>query len=511
MLSYTSNANTNTTYAYDIYGRLASTTKIIDGKSFHTVYTYNKNNQIINTQYPNDLNIVNKYDSATLLKDISIPNPDVWDFDYVSLENNYIKLINEMEDLLQQAIKYDDKAIKYTAEANKYRNLGNKYKEYSDEYKNEATKLLNLAKALQKKADDAKLLANQFRQKAKKYLKLYGDKIVRYIKTSNNMTYFKNTDCTKKNWKGRCKRRNNIHATLPSWMTTINGVQQTTINLANTYNRLANDQENIANELEIKITEHKEAASKLNGTGPDTYKTMKIPIIIMNGGITVIFYIERSVLNLQESAKSHKKTSDEYYAKAETYFQLARDMINTQNSIVTKLEGFKNSYEEQSENYDEELQYRINDTTKATIYSINNRDAFNRVSTQWFGNGLITTTSFDPPTNRVKRIETTGIRDINYIYDDMNNVTSRTDNYTGQDEVFTYDEYDRLKTWTNNTNELIYNYDIYGNQKNNYYNESMHYNNSNQITSKVTKNNQHYNYTYDDNGNILSDGKKSYT
>jgi RHS repeat-associated protein len=509
MLNYTSNANTNTTYAYDIHGRLYSTTKVIDTKSFYTVYTYNKNNQIINTQYPNNLNIINKYDSATLLKNISIPNPDVWDFDYVSLENNYIKLINEIEGLLQQIIEYEDKAKKYTDEAKKYRNLGNKYREYSDKYKNEATKLLNLAKAFQKQADAANLLADQFRQKARNYLKLYGDKIVRYINTSNNIAYFKNDDCTKKDWKGRCKRRNNI--ALPSWMTTINGVQQKTINLADTYNRLANEQENIANQLEIKIAEHKVAASKLNGNAADAYKAIKIPIIIMLDGITVVFYIERTVLSLQASAQSYKVASEVYYAKAKKYFQLAKDMIITQDSIVTELEGLKNSYEEQSENYDEELKYRKNDTTKASIYSINNRDAFNRVSTQWFGNGLITTTSFDPTTNRVKRIETKGIRDINYVYDDMNNVKSRTDNYTGQNEVFTYDEYDRLKTWTNNTSELIYNYDIYGNQKNNYYNESMHYNNSNQITSKVNKNNQHYSYTYDDNGNILSDGIKSYT
>ena len=39
----------------------------------------------------------------------------------------------------------------------------------------------------------------------------------------------------------------------------------------------------------------------------------------------------------------------------------------------------------------------------------------------------------------------------------------------------------------------------------------MSYNNQNQIISKTNKQGKTQNYTYDKNGNILSDGKKSYT
>ena len=39
----------------------------------------------------------------------------------------------------------------------------------------------------------------------------------------------------------------------------------------------------------------------------------------------------------------------------------------------------------------------------------------------------------------------------------------------------------------------------------------MSYNNRNQIISNTKNNNKKYNYTYDANGNILSDDQKSYT
>ena len=89
----------------------------------------------------------------------------------------------------------------------------------------------------------------------------------------------------------------------------------------------------------------------------------------------------------------------------------------------------------------------------------------------------------------------------------MDNVLSRIDTL----KSFTYDEFDRLKTWNNNGNILTYNYDIFGNQLNNSYNKQMSYNNRNQIISNTKNNDKKYNYTYDANGNILSDDKKSYT
>lgn len=93
----------------------------------------------------------------------------------------------------------------------------------------------------------------------------------------------------------------------------------------------------------------------------------------------------------------------------------------------------------------------------------------------------------------------------------MNNILSRTDSINNQYEDFTYDEYDRLSSWENDGEREEYTYDIYGNLQNNYFNTQMEYNDKNQIVSKSTKDNISYEYTYDKNGNILSDGVKSYT
>lgn len=55
--------------------------------------------------------------------------------------------------------------------------------------------------------------------------------------------------------------------------------------------------------------------------------------------------------------------------------------------------------------------------------------------------------TYNPVTNKIERITTgTGdnyVRDIQYIYDDMDNVLSKIDTL----KSFTYDEFDRLKTW----------------------------------------------------------------
>ncbi len=105
------------------------------------------------------------------------------------------------------------------------------------------------------------------------------------------------------------------------------------------------------------------------------------------------------------------------------------------------------------------------------------------------------------------------IRNLQYTYDDMDNVLTRNDTVMNEYESYTYDEYDRLSTWQNDGKTQQYSYDIHGNMLNNSFNPSMSYNDRNQIVSKTDNNLKKHIYSYDANGNILNDGTKqlSYT
>ncbi|RDX33513.1 RHS repeat-associated core domain-containing protein [Arcobacter sp. HD9-500m-PIT-SAG02] len=100
------------------------------------------------------------------------------------------------------------------------------------------------------------------------------------------------------------------------------------------------------------------------------------------------------------------------------------------------------------------------------------------------------------------------LRDIKYIYNKNNSVINRTDTINGLNESFSYDEYDRLKSWKKNNNEVKYQYDIYGNMIDNSSIGSMTYNAKNQLLSTNTR--TYSSNHYDLSGNMISDNVNSY-
>ncbi|WP_225879689.1 hypothetical protein [Abyssogena phaseoliformis symbiont] len=59
---------------------------------------------------------------------------------------------------------------------------------------------------------------NSFRAEANYYYRMFGNATLSYVRTVNGKHYYRNTDCTSKNWKGSCRRQNNYHAYIPTWM-----------------------------------------------------------------------------------------------------------------------------------------------------------------------------------------------------------------------------------------------------------------------------------------------------
>ncbi len=86
----------------------------------------------------------------------------------------------------------------------------------------------------------------------------------------------------------------------------------------------------------------------------------------------------------------------------------------------------------------------VRDGTGALHWQINEVDAKGQLEKETLGNGLVTTRMFDPLTNYLNRIQTGTIQDLEFFYDDIGNLTRRTDVRNGLLEDFTYDSLNRL-------------------------------------------------------------------
>lgn len=89
-------------------------------------------------------------------------------------------------------------------------------------------------------------------------------------------------------------------------------------------------------------------------------------------------------------------------------------------------------------------------------------DAQGRIRQERFGNGRLTTHTFDPVSNLLERVTTSGVHDVSYVYNANGMMKSRTDHLNApygftsgpppysvaRTETFTYDRANRLKTTT---------------------------------------------------------------
>ncbi len=204
----------------------------------------------------------------------------------------------------------------------------------------------------------------------------------------------------------------------------------------------------------------------------------------------------------------NRQKAGEQIKYAKQYATYAREQTNMMSSVMAEL---KNQIKA-SNTLKQTIDQKLSDDTDVYLYQVAGTDAFGRVQGELYGNGLLTFRSYDPITQKLVSIQTGKgddiLRNLQYTYDDMDNVLTRNDTVMNEYESYTYDEYDRLSTWHNDGKVQQYSYDIHGNMLNNSFNPSMSYNDRNQIVSKTDNNLKKHIYSYDANGNILNDGTK---
>lgn len=123
------------------------------------------------------------------------------------------------------------------------------------------------------------------------------------------------------------------------------------------------------------------------------------------------------------------------------------------------------------------------------------------------GNGAVRTINHDLD-YRPTQIVSSGIQDLNYLYDNQNNISKVTNNQVSSlTQNFTYDTENRLKNVTSSSGNHTYSYDQVGNRKTHTasgLSESLSYSgNSNRLT-KVTTNGSQNTISYNGNGQITS-------
>ena len=147
---------------------------------------------------------------------------------------------------------------------------------------------------------------------------------------------------------------------------------------------------------------------------------------------------EADKLDSESEDKSKGITRGEEFAnKATKYLKQAKASANLTKRWRKSL------------NNENHYQAMRNDTENVYFYRVKSRDAAGRLTGHIVGNGLSTEQEYSPVSGRLYTIKsnfnsTNQIRNLEYEYDLMDNVTQRQNHISGLSEGFTYDALDRL-------------------------------------------------------------------
>lgn len=479
-LDNTNNPNSQRRYTYNSQGRKTSMTLTLDGIDYLTQYHYDNEGRLDRVTYPSGLNIDRRYDINGALKRLSIPYSEIWDAQYIQLEEALQATAERIIELEVKAHELEQSALFYIEESERLRQAAMQLLSQYSGYQAQANALSSEASGLFHAAHVNAVQAQHYRNKANAYWHRFGNTVFTHYKTENGYAYYKFSRCTNKNWKGNCTSWENKVDRIPAWMVHQNfcvppggklggfcySGPSSSINFTQVYNQWAAHYQAIANNYSAQAHQKQSQAN-----------------------------------HYQHHANQAKAQADKLLAQANHYASLARSQTDTLAAMTAELEDLV----EAEKAIQTALDARLDDETDEIVWLATSRDVFGRVSGELFGNGLLTRRELDRARGTTKRI-TTGmgnqyLRDLRYTFDARNNVIEKVGEVRRQEEHYQYDEFDRLIGWQysdNNTASYAtrdYRYDVYGN---------LTYKSS-QGQFDVKENGQlNGGYTYDANGNMTT-------
>ncbi len=232
---------------------------------------------------------------------------------------------------------------------------------------------------------------------------------------------------------------------------------------------------------------------------------------------------------LEASATELDLAADLLITQFNSYIELADRLLDTAEQLFAREQTLLQRYVFSGSNDNTSLyQEMVNDDQHVYFWQAKRRDASGRLTGELVGNGLATGRYYNPGTGQLALI-TSGfgyanpIRNLEYQYDALNNVTSRQDLIQELNESFIYDRLDRLtqshvsgnigSTPYNHT--VDYAYDVYGNILNKSDVGIYNYGDNNRTVGNAGPHaltdagSSHSGYQYDNNGNMVSGGGRN--
>ena len=475
-------------FEYNSLSQLKSKILKIDNQELKESYNYDEIGRLKELIYPSGMRLKYSYTLEGYLDQISIPKKDVWDYKFIKLEESLEKVAKYIFELESKADEIERNIAFYDKKSQEFRLAANKLFLKIKKENADVRRLRYLANYMARKSSYYRNKALQMRRKSNDYYSRFGNTTLKYVRSVGGYYYYKNTDCVSRNWKGHCRKRNNYYVYIPKWI--IRGRSRYCVSVSKwkkrcywgpkRYINVSREYAYWANKYELYANIYNNRKNYYN------YKANK----------------------LQKQVNNDNKLYQDYINKAKEYAKMAKEQSDILLKIETELETQIKTKKHLEEQYNE----RLKDESNIVIYSATNYDANGRVQAELYGNSLLTTNYYnvDGTINNVKvGIGKELFANVNYTYDDRNNLLSREDTINKTKENFSYDNLDRIISWKLTSKHIkkdySYAYDKWGNMTYKSDVGFMYYDNNNRLIgyNNPLTNKSFNGFKYDKNGNMI--------
>ncbi len=494
-----------TEYQYDMLGRLSTTINKLnyiseqnyDEYITQVIYDDAGFGQVSKEIRPGGFEVENVYNEQGYLVGIRSPKNKVADYDYTHLMPLILETNRQISDLTYQARDYEEQAAALRSQAWDLQAQAEVYFASASIGRDEFVRYVQDGDQLLNLADDLELRAEEYWDKARYYEKLRVAVVVEAVGALGYSAVFADPE--------------------PVLVPIMVGDIQIFVPLSD---------EGVA-ALDAPLTSYFYTAHDAYfGTKESEYRSQA------NAQIELAEqYLAEAALRRAEGVNSQGSLAMQALANAQGAMYFAMEKIEQADALLVQAESLDHKEEIEKLLQDKEAYETMRDNSSEYIYHWQaiDRDSGGRLTDEVAGNGLTTQYDYDSYTGQLHSVRSGfgylgDTRHIEYEYDDLNNVKTRNNYTQGINELFTYDSLDRLTgalttaTFGGNSYGATasYQYDAMGNIT--YKSDVGYY--SYGSSSRMSGNagphalrsagDNHLDYQYDNNGNLLSGGDRNY-
>ncbi|MBL3600210.1 MAG: hypothetical protein JMN25_10100, partial [gamma proteobacterium endosymbiont of Lamellibrachia anaximandri] len=532
-LARTTSPGNRRSFEYDALGRAVSTETKIGEKSFSKQVAYDAKSRPFKETFPDGIEIERVYNQDGYLKTVRMPKKQVWDYDYIRLEESLSAFLKEIYKLEGRKASSQRQAAALVEKSETIRALELAALEVEKQAENDLVRLEATASKLLTKASHFQNQSDYYAKEASRLWRVFGNAYFNYSKSSGGKAYYKYSYCSAYGRKGKCASYGSTTETVSSsWLPkpqdcgwkeydpwNVSGISRFEIKVqeakrtGNTRTRWVRNKDPEMFGL-VQVHEAKWCESgppkqiRLSSLYSKHAKSTKA----QSEMLSKLAAEKNQEAEIYRTIEQNSRRDAELYARQakELYLQ-AREQASIAREFMDKIEDYQASMD----TIERQLDEHNNSDEYVTLWSATSRDASGRLKGEFTGNGYLTQRIFDPYSGRLKEIQTgvaenDPIRNLYYRYDNADNVTQRDDRVNGISESYHYDTLDRLQqasyfdAATGVSDSLSYSYDINGNILHKSNSGTMSYDQGNRVITLNRINGTYEDYAYDANGNMVS-------